>query len=126
MIWGAVIVAAGRGTRFGRPKQLAELAGKPMIAWSIEAFAAGTPVVASDIAGYRDVVGSGGVLVPRGDATRLAETLWEAQRAGQRSSDGAVIRVASAPGRLSDVLGAAIASGGRGRRRCSRPRSSTR
>jgi phosphatidylinositol alpha-mannosyltransferase len=42
-----------------------------------EAFAAGTPVVASDIAGYRDVVGDGrdGLLVPRGDATRLAETL---------------------------------------------------
>ena len=42
-----------------------------------EAFAAGTPVVASDIAGYRDVVASGvdGLLVPRGDATALAETL---------------------------------------------------
>ncbi len=42
-----------------------------------EAFAAGTPVVASDIAGYRDVVADGadGVLVPRGDATVLAETL---------------------------------------------------
>src|SRR3954469_2209014 len=42
-----------------------------------EAFAAGTPVVASDIAGYRDVVTDGvdGVLVPRGDATRLAEAL---------------------------------------------------
>jgi phosphatidyl-myo-inositol alpha-mannosyltransferase len=42
-----------------------------------EAFAAGTPVVASDIAGYRDVVRDGrdGLLVPRGDATRLAETL---------------------------------------------------
>jgi phosphatidyl-myo-inositol alpha-mannosyltransferase len=47
-----------------------------------EAFAAGTPVVASDIAGYRDVVRDGvdGVLVPRGDAQTLAETLrdlWE-------------------------------------------------
>ena len=42
-----------------------------------EAFAAGTPVVASDIAGYRDVVTDGvdGVLVPRGDATALAEVL---------------------------------------------------
>ncbi len=42
-----------------------------------EAFAAGTPVVASDIPGYRDVVrdGTDGVLVPRGDATALAETL---------------------------------------------------
>jgi phosphatidylinositol alpha-mannosyltransferase len=42
-----------------------------------EAFAAGTPVVASDIPGYRDVVTDGveGILVPRGDATALAETL---------------------------------------------------
>jgi phosphatidylinositol alpha-mannosyltransferase len=42
-----------------------------------EAFAHGTPVVASDIAGYRDVVRDGvdGVLVPRGDAAALAATL---------------------------------------------------
>jgi phosphatidylinositol alpha-mannosyltransferase len=42
-----------------------------------EAFAAGTPVVASDIAGYADVVtdGGDGVLVPRADPTALAETL---------------------------------------------------
>jgi phosphatidylinositol alpha-mannosyltransferase len=42
-----------------------------------EAFAGGTPVIASDIAGYRDVVrdGTDGVLVPRGDAQALAETL---------------------------------------------------
>ncbi|MCW3012727.1 MAG: Phosphatidylinositol alpha-mannosyltransferase [Solirubrobacterales bacterium] len=42
-----------------------------------EAFAAGTPVVASDIAGYRDVVrnGTDGLLVPRADATALAEAL---------------------------------------------------
>jgi phosphatidylinositol alpha-mannosyltransferase len=47
-----------------------------------EAFAAGTPVVASDIAGYRDVVRGGvdGVLVRPGDAQRIAEALrdmWE-------------------------------------------------
>ncbi|MDP4604460.1 MAG: lysylphosphatidylglycerol synthase domain-containing protein [Solirubrobacteraceae bacterium] len=42
-----------------------------------EAFAAGTPVVASEIAGYRDVVddGANGVLVPHGDPLALAETL---------------------------------------------------
>lgn len=42
-----------------------------------EAFAAGTPVVASDIPGYRDVVRDGrdGLLVPRGDALALAEAL---------------------------------------------------
>jgi len=42
-----------------------------------EAFAAGTPVIASDIAGYRDVVRDGvdGLLVPPGDAQALAEVL---------------------------------------------------
>jgi phosphatidyl-myo-inositol alpha-mannosyltransferase len=42
-----------------------------------EAFAAGTPVLASDIAGYRDVVRDGvdGVLVPVGDAQAMAEAL---------------------------------------------------
>jgi phosphatidyl-myo-inositol alpha-mannosyltransferase len=42
-----------------------------------EAFAAGTPVIASDIAGYRDVVRDGvdGMLVPRADAQALAEAL---------------------------------------------------
>jgi 2-C-methyl-D-erythritol 4-phosphate cytidylyltransferase len=38
--WGAIVVAAGRGTRFGRPKQLIELAGRPMLAWSLGVFAA--------------------------------------------------------------------------------------
>ena len=42
-----------------------------------EAFAAATPVVASDIPGYRDVVrdGQDGVLTPPGDALALAEAL---------------------------------------------------
>ena len=42
-----------------------------------EAFAAGTPVVASGIAGYSDVVTDGvdGLLVPPGDPQRLAEEL---------------------------------------------------
>jgi 2-C-methyl-D-erythritol 4-phosphate cytidylyltransferase len=38
--WGAVIVAAGRGTRFGKPKQLIDIAGEPMLAWSLRTFAA--------------------------------------------------------------------------------------
>jgi 2-C-methyl-D-erythritol 4-phosphate cytidylyltransferase len=45
MIWGAVVVAAGRGTRFGGPKQLIELAGKPVVAWSIETLAAMPEIV---------------------------------------------------------------------------------
>ena len=45
-----------------------------------EAFAAGTPVIASAIAGYSDVVTDGvdGVLVPPGDPQRLAEELQRA------------------------------------------------
>ncbi len=46
MNWGAVIVAAGRGTRFGRPKQLIEIGGRPMLAWSLQTFAA-MPEIAS-------------------------------------------------------------------------------
>ena len=44
-----------------------------------EAFASSTPVVASDIAGYRDVVRDGvdGVLVPSADAAALGEALQE-------------------------------------------------
>ena len=38
MRWGAVVVAAGRGTRFGQPKQLVEIAGAPMLSWSIRTF----------------------------------------------------------------------------------------
>ena len=72
-----------------------------------EAFAAGTPVVASDIAGYRDVVRDGvdGVLVPRGDATALAETLRDlaldpsAARAMARRRARA--RAGATPGRTS-------------------------
>jgi phosphatidylinositol alpha-mannosyltransferase len=42
-----------------------------------EAFAAGAPVIASDIPGYRDVLRDGvdGLLVPPGDALALAESL---------------------------------------------------
>jgi 2-C-methyl-D-erythritol 4-phosphate cytidylyltransferase len=37
--WGAVIVAAGRGKRFGGPKQLVDIAGTPMLCWAVRTFA---------------------------------------------------------------------------------------
>jgi phosphatidylinositol alpha-mannosyltransferase len=51
-----------------------------------EAFAAGTPAVASAIAGYSDVVTNGldGVLVPPGDPQRLAEELQRAHHEPER------------------------------------------
>jgi len=39
MQWAAIIVAAGRGSRFGRPKQLVELAGAPLVSWCLRTFA---------------------------------------------------------------------------------------
>jgi phosphatidylinositol alpha-mannosyltransferase len=51
-----------------------------------EAFAAGTPVIASNIAGYSDVVSDGvdGLLVPPGDPQRLAEELQRAHHEPDR------------------------------------------
>jgi phosphatidylinositol alpha-mannosyltransferase len=51
-----------------------------------EAFAAGTPVIASEIAGYTDVVTDGvdGVLVPPADPQRLAEELQRAHHEPER------------------------------------------
>ena len=51
-----------------------------------EAFAAGTPVIASGIAGYSDVVTDGvdGLLVPPGDPQRLAEELQRVHHEPQR------------------------------------------
>jgi 2-C-methyl-D-erythritol 4-phosphate cytidylyltransferase len=38
--WTAAIVAAGRGTRLGRPKQLIDVAGIPLAGWAMRSLAA--------------------------------------------------------------------------------------
>jgi phosphatidylinositol alpha-mannosyltransferase len=62
------------------------LAGESFGMVLTEAFAAGTPAIASAIAGYSDVVGDGvdGVLVPPGDPQRLAEELQRAHHEPER------------------------------------------
>ncbi len=76
-----------------------------------EAFAAGTPVIASGIAGYRDVVSDGhdGVLVPPADPQRLAEELQRAFHEPQRLARmGAAARESSqrfAWGSVADRVG---------------------
>jgi glycolate oxidase FAD binding subunit len=46
------------------------------------------------------------------DMTEDDEALWERQRAGQRSADAAVVRIAHRPSSLADVVRAADAAGG--------------
>ena len=72
-----------------------------------EAFASGTTVVASDIAGYRDVVTDGvdGVLVPPADAQALAESLrdlyHEPERRRELAQAAAADRRSASPGSTS-------------------------
>ncbi len=62
------------------------LAGESFGMVLTEAFAAGTPVLASNIAGYADVVSEqdDGILVPPADPQRLAEELQALSRAPER------------------------------------------
>jgi 2-C-methyl-D-erythritol 4-phosphate cytidylyltransferase len=39
LTWAAVVVAAGRGERLGRSKQLLEVAGLPLVGWSVQTLA---------------------------------------------------------------------------------------
>ncbi len=83
-----------------------------------EAFAAGTPVIASAIAGYNDVVSDGvdGVLVPPGDPQRLAEELQRAYHEPERlRAMGKAARVSAeryawprVADRVTEVYGRAI------------------
>jgi phosphatidyl-myo-inositol alpha-mannosyltransferase len=115
MIDGEGVIALGRVDDAAKERALREadllcapsLGGESFGMVLTEAFAAGTPVVASDIAGYRDVVAHDhdGLLVPRGDATQLAETLRDlaydlarterlARNAGERAKRYAWPRIA--------------------------------
>ena len=81
------IEVAGRVTEDQKWKLLGEadllcapsLGGESFGMVLTEAFASGTPVVCSDIAGYRDVARDGldGVLVPAGDPTAFGEALHD-------------------------------------------------
>lgn len=85
MNFSAVVVAAGRGTRFGRPKQLIDVNGKPMLWWPVRTFAqmyeVDRIVVVTEAEWLEDVrviaADAGGIKVEHvvpGGATRQAST----------------------------------------------------
>jgi phosphatidyl-myo-inositol alpha-mannosyltransferase len=94
------------------------LAGESFGMVLTEAFAAGTPAIASAIAGYSDVVSDGvdGVLVPPGDPQRLAEELQRAHHEPERlAAMGAAARESAeryawprVADRVGEVYGRAI------------------
>jgi 2-C-methyl-D-erythritol 4-phosphate cytidylyltransferase len=96
---GVVIPAAGAGKRFKRPKAFVELAGKPLILHSIEAFASVEDVVEIVVSSRAD------------DLERMREVLgrWSAAAAG-RAAGRALPRVIAVPGgdRRQDSVWAGI------------------
>src|SRR5882672_3124762 len=75
---GAIIVAAGSGTRMGRPKQFLPLCGRPVVEWSLEAFlgmpeVSGVVVVLTpeNVREHGARLEGGKVKVVEGAATRL-------------------------------------------------------
>jgi 2-C-methyl-D-erythritol 4-phosphate cytidylyltransferase len=109
-VW-AVVVAAGRGERFGRPKHGVELAGRPLVAWSIDA----ASTVADGIV----------LVVPPGDGPDLAAPGADrVVRGGDRRSDSVraglaavpddaevvVVHDAARPAASSDLFAAVVAA----------------
>lgn len=103
----AVVVAAGRGTRFGRPKQLIDIAGKPMLSWSLRTFAqmdeVGAIVVVtegewlSEVAGVaREAAGAKIHAVVRGGDSRAAST-YEGLRSVPPSFEGVFVHDGARP-----------------------------
>jgi 2-C-methyl-D-erythritol 4-phosphate cytidylyltransferase len=103
----AVVVAAGRGTRFGRPKQLIEIAGKPMLWWPVRTFAQMEEVEAvvvvterdwlNDVEGVvSDAAGAKLVAVVPGGATRQISTYLGLQ-AVPKTSEGVFVHDGARP-----------------------------
>jgi 2-C-methyl-D-erythritol 4-phosphate cytidylyltransferase len=95
----ALIVAAGSGERLGagRPKALVELAGRPLVQWSIDALRSVAGIAEIVVAMPPGAAAPAGVTVVAGGAARSQSVRLALQAAGAR--DGACDRAAHGPGR---------------------------
>ncbi len=107
MKWAAVIVAAGRGTRLRGPKQFLELAGVPMVGWSIRTFAempeVSELVVATEPESFDAMAALFARFAPRhtprvvrGGATRQ-QSVYEGLKAVRQESEGVLVHDGARP-----------------------------
>jgi len=88
-IW-AIVVAAGASTRFGRPKQYAELAGRRVLDWSVEA--------------ARGACAGVVVVVPPADAGIQITGADEVRGGGLTRSDSVRAGLAAVPARAEVIV----------------------
>lgn len=109
----AVIVAAGIGARtgFDQPKQFMKLAGKPVLRWSVEAFAAaGVAPIVVVLAADRQaeamaiLAGIDGVRCAAGGATRTASVRAGFAAVGADEADIVLIHDAARPGLTAAMI----------------------
>ncbi len=98
--WGAVIVAAGKGTRFGRPKQLEEVAGAPLLAWSLRTLAAMPEVSDVVVATEPDIIEPVTTLV----ASIAGEKPYSVVHGGETRQQSASSGLEALPERCDGVL----------------------
>jgi 2-C-methyl-D-erythritol 4-phosphate cytidylyltransferase/2-C-methyl-D-erythritol 2,4-cyclodiphosphate synthase len=112
MRFAALIVAGGRGDRAGGglPKQFRALLGRPVLAWSVEAFAnagASDIIIAADPTHHdlcRAACGAASVRIVAGGATRTASV--RAGLAAVADADFVMIHDAARPGLSPGMVGA--------------------
>jgi 2-C-methyl-D-erythritol 4-phosphate cytidylyltransferase len=114
----ALIVAAGRGERLGagRPKALVELAGRPLVQWSVDALRAVPAIERIVVALPLDVSAPAGTVGVRGGAVRSESVRLALDAAGGgRDSDLVLVHDAARPlltPELAErVIAAALAEG---------------
>ncbi len=120
MTFAAIVVAAGRGVRFGRPKQLIEVAGRPLVAWSMSLFGEmheiGDLVVATEGEHLATMAALAATYAPRlrtvvvlGGATRR-ESVRNALAAVPAGCDAALIHDGARPLVVADDVRAGMAA----------------
>ncbi len=120
MRFAAIVVAAGRGVRFGRPKQLVDVAGLPLVAWSLRTFGAMGEleelVIATEPKQIADLTALAAEHAPRlrasvvaGGASRQA-SVENALAAVSGACDAAFIHDGARPLVLADAVRAGMAA----------------